>query len=76
MDPQHLDDLVTQGASQQILDRVQLLGSYLPTASAVQGDNVILDPYFSNREGFLSVYEQIDTAVLRWLESYLESVGF
>ncbi|MFN2286934.1 MAG: low molecular weight phosphotyrosine protein phosphatase [Chromatocurvus sp.] len=72
MEPQHLDDLAAQGVPQQVLERVQLLGRYLPPGYPAPKDSAIPDPYFADREGFLSVYQQIDAAVLQWVAVLLQ----
>lgn len=71
MEPQHLDDLVAQGVAENILVRARLLGSYLPPGYSAQADSAIPDPYFADRDGFMSVYAQIDAAVLQLVESLL-----
>ncbi|TCO74345.1 low molecular weight protein-tyrosine-phosphatase [Chromatocurvus halotolerans] len=68
MEQQHLDDLAGQKVPDRLLDRVQLLGGYLPPAYPAEAGNAIPDPYFADGEGFRAVYARIDAAVLGLLQ--------
>lgn len=73
MEPEHVDDLAAQGVPDSLLDRLRLLGSYLPPGYATAEGDAIPDPYFTDREGFLTVYTQIDAAVLGLADALLGS---
>ncbi|MEQ8515036.1 MAG: hypothetical protein RIC38_05470, partial [Chromatocurvus sp.] len=75
MEQQHLADLAAQDVPDRILDRVTLLGTYLRPGYPAAVDDAIPDPYFADRDGFMAVYEQIDSAVLQLAESIQEALG-
>ncbi|SRR6056297_433308 len=69
MEPQHIDDLAAQDVSDALLNRIKLLGDFLPPANKMADGAVIADPYFANPEGFRAVYSQIDAAVRAFLQA-------
>ncbi len=57
---------------------LRLLGEFLPGGASGTGSNDILDPYFSDLQGFRAVHGQVEQAVERvvaWLPGILDSAG-
>lgn len=69
MEPVHLQELAALCPGSERLAEARLLGSFEPAVAAA--DAAIPDPYFSDWQGFLAVYERIDSALEGFVESLL-----